>query len=83
MRADLREPALGRVRIALVQRARDRELQDAVAEELEPLVRRRAVGRPGGVRQDVVEAFGRERVDETPKRLRIARRVACYWCDET
>ena len=30
--------------IALVERARDRELEHAVAEELEPLVRRRAVG---------------------------------------
>src|SRR5436190_16131592 len=54
VRADLREPSLAEVRVALVQFARDRELEDAVPEELEPLVRRRAVGRPGRVRVDLL-----------------------------
>ena len=39
--ADLREPALGSLGKAVVERARDRELEHGVAEELEPLVRRR------------------------------------------
>ena len=46
--------ALREVRVALVERPRDRELEHAVAEELEPLVGRRAVGRPGGVRVDLL-----------------------------
>jgi len=62
--ADLRELALGEVRVALVELAGDGELEDAVAEELEPLVRRRPVGRPRGVREDVLQPVGRELVDE-------------------
>ena len=38
---DLRQPAVGSLREAVVQRLRDRELEHRVAEELEPLVRRR------------------------------------------
>jgi hypothetical protein len=64
VRADLREPALGEVREALVEGAGDGELEDAVAEELQPLVRRGAVGRPRGVREDGLEARRRERVDQ-------------------
>ena len=52
VRADLREPSLREVGVALVKRARDGELEDAVAEDLQPLVRRRAVVRPGAVRED-------------------------------
>ena len=40
VRADLRQPALGEVGEAVVERAGDRQLEDAVAEELQPLVRR-------------------------------------------
>ena len=69
VRADLRHPALGEVRIALVERARDRQLEHAVAEELEPLVRRRAVGRPGAMREDGLQQLVRQLVDE-PRELR-------------
>ena len=48
----------------LVERARDRELEHAVTEELEPLVGQRPVRRPGGVREDVVGALRRELVDQ-------------------
>ena len=72
VRADLRQPALGGVRIAVVERPRDRELEHAVAEELQPLVRGRPVGRPGGVREDVLEPLARQRVDQPPERGRIA-----------
>ena len=64
VRADLRQLTLGEVRVALVELPRDRELEDAVAEELEPLVRRRAVGRPRRVREDVLQPLGRELVDQ-------------------
>jgi len=43
---------------------RDRELEDAVAEELEPLVRGAALARPGGVRKDRLRQLRRERVDQ-------------------
>jgi hypothetical protein len=46
VRADLREAAFRELGVPVVQLVRDRELEDAVAEELEPLVRRRALGRP-------------------------------------
>jgi len=46
VRADLRQPPLGEVGIALVQLARDRKLEDAVAEKLETLVRGGALARP-------------------------------------
>jgi hypothetical protein len=62
--ADLREPALREVRVALVERARRGQLEDAVAEELEPLVRGRPVGRPGGVREDVVPPLRRQLLDQ-------------------
>jgi hypothetical protein len=38
VRADLRQPPLGKVRVPRVDLVRDRQLEDAVAEELEPLV---------------------------------------------
>ena len=64
MRADLGELPLREVRVALEQLAGDGELEDAVAEELEALVRRRAIGRPGGMRQDMLEVLRREPVDQ-------------------
>ena len=54
MRADLRQTAFGEFRIALEELTRDRELEDAVSEELQPLVRRGALTRPGRVRVDQV-----------------------------
>jgi len=64
VRADLRQPAFGELRKALVQLSRDGQLEDAVAEEFEPLVGRRAVRRPGRVREDVLQALGRKLVDQ-------------------
>jgi hypothetical protein len=72
VRADLRQPPLRKVRVAVVQRAGDRQLQDAVAEELEPLVRRGAIGRPGAVREDVLEPPMRQLRDELGQLLRPA-----------
>jgi hypothetical protein len=62
--ADLREPALREVGEPLVERACNRELEDAVAEELQPLVRRGAVVRPRRVGEDRLQALRRERVDQ-------------------
>jgi hypothetical protein len=42
----------------------DRELEDAVAEELEALVRCRAIVRPRRMSEDVLEPVGRELVDQ-------------------
>jgi len=44
--------------------ARDRELEDAVAEELEALVRCRAVVGPRGMREYLLEPVGRQLVDQ-------------------
>ena len=79
VRADLRHPPLGEVREAVVELPRDRELEDAVAEELEALVRGRPVGRPRRVREDVVEALLGQRLDQAPE----LRRGPGYWCDVT
>ena len=46
MRPDLRELTLAEVGVPLVELPRNRQLEDAVPEELEPLVGRRAVRRP-------------------------------------
>ena len=62
--ADLREPPLGRVAEAVEDRSRDRELEDAVAEELEALVRGRRVLRPRGVREDLLEPVGGQLRDQ-------------------
>ena len=64
VRADLRQPSLGKVREALVQLARDCQLEHAVAEELEALVGGRAVDRPRGVREDVLQPLGRQPVEQ-------------------
>ena len=65
MRADLREPSLGRVAEAVEDRPSDGELEDAVAEELEPLVRLRAVLRPRRVGEDLLEPGGRQLGNQT------------------
>jgi hypothetical protein len=46
VRADLRQPALGVLRIPVVEVARDRELENAVAQELQALVGLGAFGGP-------------------------------------
>ena len=65
MRTDLREASLGRVREAVEHRTSDRELEHAVAEELEPLVRRRSVLGPGRVSKYLLEPYSRQLGDET------------------
>ena len=69
------------VREARVELPRDRELQHAVAEELEPLVRGRPVGAHDGWREDVLQPLRRERVDQP--RERGSPGLRRYWCDET
>jgi hypothetical protein len=61
-----------------VERVRDRELEDAVAQELEPLVRGATVARPGRVRKDGLRQLRRELVDQ----LREVP-VRGYWCEVT
>jgi hypothetical protein len=65
MGADLRELAFREVRVAVVELSRYRQLEDAVAQELEAFVRRRAIRRPGRVREDILQALGRELVDQS------------------
>ena len=55
MRTDLREATLGGRAEAVEHGTRDRELEDAVAQELEPLVRLSAVLGPGGMREHLRE----------------------------
>jgi hypothetical protein len=62
--ADLGQAALREVLVTVVQGPSDGELENAVPEELEPLVGRRPVGRPRGMREDVVEPLSRETVDQ-------------------
>jgi hypothetical protein len=70
VRADLGEPTLGRALEAVEDGAGDRELENAVAEELESLVRGRPILRPGGVREDLRQPIGREVRDEATELLR-------------
>jgi len=60
---------------------RDRELEHAVAEELEPLVRLCPVGRPRCVGERDRRPIGRERVDQ--RREVLMPSLGRYWCDET
>jgi hypothetical protein len=69
---------LREVGVARVERMRDRQLEDAVAEELEPLVRLGPLGRPGRVGEDGLRQLRRERVDQ----LREVG-VRGYWCEVT
>jgi hypothetical protein len=64
--------------MARVEGMRDRELEHAVAEELEPLVRLATFARPGRVGEDVLRQLRRKRVDQL-------REVGFrgYWCDVT
>jgi hypothetical protein len=64
--------------MAVVERVGDGELEDAVAEELEPLVRRAALARPRGVGEDGLCQLRREPVDQ----LREVE-VGGYWCEAT
>ena len=64
VRADLREPALRLVGEAIVELLGDREPEDAVPEELQPLVGVSPAGRPRGVREGVAKALGRKRLDQ-------------------
>jgi hypothetical protein len=77
VRANLREASLRQVGIPLVQRPRDGELQDAVTEELQPLVRGGPVRRPRGMRECVVRPLGGQLVDQPREAARVAvRRLA-------
>jgi hypothetical protein len=64
--------------MVLVERVRDGKLEDAVAEELEPLVRGAAVAGPRRVREDGLRQLRRELVDQ----LREVP-VRGYWCEVT
>ena len=64
MGADLREASLGRRTEPVEDRAGDGELEDAVAQELQALVRVGAVFRPGGVREDLLEPVGGQLRDQ-------------------
>jgi hypothetical protein len=64
--------------MAREERVRDGELEDAVAEELEPLVRGATVARPRRVREDGLRRLRRKRVDQ----LREVQ-VRGYWCEAT
>jgi hypothetical protein len=75
VRADLCEPTLGSIGEAVEDRARDGELEDAVAQELEPFVRRAALVRPRRVREDLLEARARKLRDETAEQVRAVGRV--------
>jgi hypothetical protein len=70
VRADLGQPPLREVRVALVQRAGDGQLENAVAEELEPLVRGCSVSRPRRMREGVVRPRRGQLVDQPRKRAR-------------
>jgi hypothetical protein len=70
VRTNLRETALGGGAEPVENGARDRELENAVAEELEPLVRRGAVLDPRGVRKDLREALRGELGDQPAELVR-------------
>jgi hypothetical protein len=72
VRADLRELPLGEAREAVVERPRQDEPEDAVAEELEPLVRLDAVVRLRGMPEDLLETFAWELVDQPLERGCVA-----------
>jgi hypothetical protein len=68
VRADLRELSLRVLRKPLVELLRDRKPQNAVPEELEALVGVGPGGRPGSVRESVLQAFAGERLDQLEQR---------------
>jgi hypothetical protein len=78
MGAHLRELPLREVRMLRVQRMSDCKLEDAVAEELEPLVRVVAIASPRGVGEDRLRQLRRERGYQLGKV-----RIRGYWCEVT
>jgi hypothetical protein len=64
VRTNLRQPPLGQVGEPLVERTGDGELEDAVAEELEPFVGVAPVAGPRRVCEGVVETLLRELFDQ-------------------
>jgi hypothetical protein len=58
---------LAELGVLVVQRGRDREAEDAVAQELQALVRRLAVGRRRRMRERLAGALRVELVDQTPQ----------------
>ena len=64
VRTHLREPAFRELGMARVERVRHRELEDAVAEEFETLVRGGALGRPRRVCECRRCRCGRQQVDQ-------------------
>jgi hypothetical protein len=64
VRPDLREPPLGRLAEQIEDRPCNGELEDAVPEELEALVRLRAVLRPRRVGEDLLQPLGGKLRDE-------------------
>jgi hypothetical protein len=64
MGAYLREPPLRGILEAVEDGACDRELENAVPEELEPLVRLGAVARPGRVGENLLESSVRKPGDQ-------------------
>ncbi len=84
--ANLRQLTLGEVGVAVVERARDHEAEDAVAEKLEPLVRLDPILGLGRMAEDLLEPSGRQRVDQPLERgclatdaSRRSRRPARRW----
>jgi hypothetical protein len=70
MRTDLREPPLRGFGEAVEDGARDRELEDAVAQELEPFVRGCTIVGPGRVREDLREPGCRKLCDQAAELAR-------------
>ena len=64
VRAQPSQLPLREVRVLLEQRPRDRKLEDAVPQELQPLVGLAPLRRPGGMREDLREPLRRELVDQ-------------------
>ena len=64
--------------MARVESVRDGQLEHAVAEKLEPLVRSATLARPRGVGEDGLRQLRRKRVDQ----LREIG-VRGYWCEVT
>ena len=69
MRAHLRHPSLGELREAVVEGARDHELEHRVPEELEPFVRGGALGGPRRMREDRPRPLCGKLVDQLPQRF--------------
>src|SRR4029077_5975847 len=72
-RGDLREAPFGEVGGALVELACHRKLENAVTEELQPLVGGRPVDGPGRVRVNVLRLGVGQIFDQLPKRGDVPR----------